>query len=339
MENNIPAPNPNLNPNNEKSELIEIKYEDKIYPLEISINQDYILFNLQEKYNLYSHRAKFTYQEFLNKHKFFRVFDNLKEIYSELIKGNISIKNINQNNNESIIIIYTININNNYSEINFTLNKKEIDQKRDIDIIISNYFLMKKELEGLKDLIFGLNIFNKNLFNDSIWLKENYIAINLIQEGINHQLKKNIQNSILLYKFSRDGHDNEIFHKNCDGIDNTLIIGESTNGRIFGGFTTQKWNNKDEKGIIDDYSFLFQINDVKNYYPIKGKGGIYCSKYYGPIFVGNGSSIEFCFGNNNRDCTGINKSGTYDYGNNKYVLEGNDSYELKDYEVYKLKFN
>lgn len=117
-----------------------------------------------------------------------------------------------------------------------------------------------------------------------------------------------------------------------------VIIGESANGRIFGGFTTKRWNNIDEKGINDNYSFLFQINDLKNYYAIKGKGGIYCSQFYGPIFVGNGSSIEFCFGNNNRDCTGIRTNG-YDYGNNKYVLEGNDSYDLKDYEVFALKFD
>ena len=346
MENNNPAPKPNLVQNIEHSKVIELKFGDKIYPLEIYINQDNIIFNIQEKYNLYSHQAKFTYHQFLNLHKFFRMFDNLNEIYCELIKGNITIKNINQDNKDAIILVYKLNINNNISDINFTLNKKDLDKIKDIDIIISNYYLMKKELEELSHL--KDKITNSNLFIESKWLKNNYNAINLIQEGINHQLNKKIIETNLLYKCTRDGDDNKIFHSKWDGIDNTLIIGESTNGRIFGGFASQKWNNKDEKRINDDYSFLFQINDLKNYYSIKGKeGGIYCSQHYGPIFVSNESSIEFgfqCYGkaleNNNNDYTGYSKTKLYyDYGNNKYVLEGHDYYSLKDYEVFKLTFD
>jgi hypothetical protein len=158
---------------------------------------------------------------------------------------------------------------------------------------------MKKELDELKKLLRlnnNNNNINSNIFNESQWLKNSNNAINLIQEGINHQLNKKIIGTNLLYKCTRDGDDSEIFHSKCDGIDNTLIIGESTSGRIFGGFASQKWNNKDEKRINDDYSFLFQINDLKNYYSIKGKeGGIYCSGSYGPIFVSNGTLIEFCF--------------------------------------------
>ena len=140
-----------------------------------------------------------------------------------------------------------------------------------------------------------------------------------------------------------DGDDNKIFHSKCDGYDNTLIIGESTNGRIFGGFTTQKWSN--QCSAYDDYSFLFQLNDQKNYYAIPGKGAIYSISSCGPAFIAYPSTIEFSFQdggkasqkNHNRDCTGISDIG-FNY-KNKNILEGNDYYALKDYEVYKVFFN
>ena len=201
---------------------------------------------------------------------------------------------------------------------------------------------MKKELDELKKR-FNINANNNKLFSESLWLKDNDRAINLLQDGINHQLNKKIIKSELLYKCSWDGDDNKIFHAKCDGIENTLIIGESTNGRIFGGFTTQKWSNQGG-GINDDFAFLFQINDLKNYYAIKGKGGIYCSENYGPIFVSNKSFIDFCFQSSgkalqssNNDYTGQNTNG-FDC-DNKCVLEGNNYYALKDYEVYKVYFN
>ena len=204
---------------------------------------------------------------------------------------------------------------------------------------------MKKELDELKCKYVVNNNNNSNQFSGSLWLNNNDRAINLIQDGINHQLQKKIVKTDLLYRCSKDGDDNKIFHSKCDGIDNTLIIGESTNGRTFGGFTTQKWRNQGG-WVNDDFSFLFQINDLKNYYVIKGKGGIYCSDDYGPIFVANQTKIQFCFQEigkafekNNWDYTGTSASHFgYDF-KNKYVLEGNNNFTLKDYEVYKLYFN
>ena len=337
------APFPDLNKKVE-SKTIEIEFKGKKYPLEIILNQGNIKFNIQEKYDLFSYQATITYQDFLNLHKYFRFFDNIKEIYNDLIKGKILIKEIDESNKRNLTILYKISINNNNYDINFTLNKKELDKVKDMDIIISNYYLMKKELDELKRK-YNLNDNNNNLFDGSLWLNSNDRAINLIQAGINHQLQKKIVKTDLLYRCSRDGDSNDLFHSKCDGIDNTLIIGESTNGRIFGGFTTQKWNDRDMNGINDDYSFLFQINDLKNYYAIIGKGGIYCSRNYGPAFVANLSSIQFCFQSsgkafekNNFDLTNSTSNFGYDF-NGECVLEGNNNFTLKDYEVYKLYIN
>jgi hypothetical protein len=47
----------------------------------------------------------------------------------------------------------------------------------------------------------------------------------------------------LLYRATRDGFSATAFHSKCDGYLNTLTIAESTNGYVFGGFTTQLWNS------------------------------------------------------------------------------------------------
>ena len=86
-------------------------------------------------------------------HKYFRFFDNLSEIYEDLIKNSINIKEINE---KELIILFNVNINKNNYDINIILNKKELDKIKDIDIIISNYIQLKKELDELK-LKYGLN--------------------------------------------------------------------------------------------------------------------------------------------------------------------------------------
>ena len=78
------------------------------------------------------------------------------------------------------------------------------------------------------------------------------------------QLNKNIKNTKLLYRVTRDGNNRAIFHQKCDGISNTLVVGEAQNGRIFGGFTTQKWDSSSESKV-DNYAFLFQLNNMKLY--------------------------------------------------------------------------
>ena len=147
----------------DESKIIKLKFKEKIYPLEIILSQNNIKLNIQEKYDLFSYQAIISYQDFLNIHKYFKLFDTINEIYNDLIKGNIIIKEIDESNKNNLNLIYKININNNNYDINFTLNKKELDKTKDIDIIISNYYLMKKELNELKQT---LNL-NDNLFSES----------------------------------------------------------------------------------------------------------------------------------------------------------------------------
>ena len=42
---------------------------------------------------------------------------------------------------------------------------------------------------------------------------------------------------------ARDGYRDSDFHSQCGNKPNTLTIVKSTNGNIFGGFTSAQWNS------------------------------------------------------------------------------------------------
>ena len=160
-----------------------------------------------------------------------------------------------------------------------------------------------------------------------------------------HQVNKEIIITKLLYRCTKDGDDCSIFHQKCDGIPYTLVIGESVSNKIFGGFTSQKWDqNSGTKN--DDNAFMFQLNQMKIYYVIKGKGGIYCGNNYGPTF-GNNNHFSLCFqdyclkslNNGNRE-DNYNENNSFEKNSKQsFVLEGNLNFNLKDYEVFELNLN
>lgn len=344
--NSILQSTPSLGESKEKSKktkTILLKINQNNYSLTIDLFENYIDFRIQEKYSLYHYQNKLSYQDFSKLHKYYRFFDNLDEIYEDIIKSNMSINGDINNNQDTIKISFNVNINKNDYEINIILNKKELDKVKDIDIILSNYIMMKKELDELKNK-FEIN--DDDLFNDSLIFQRNKSYINLIKGGIKKQLNRNIKKTNLLYRCTRDGDSCQIFHQKCDNIENTLVIGETIDGKRFGGFTTEKW---DETGITkyDNFAFLFDMQRMNNYYIINQKGGIYCHKSYGPTF-GNYNFFSLAIqdtnkkalqDDGNREDSYNNQAISYNYQNynqNNYIFEGKNHFKLKDYEVFEL---
>eukprot|EP00112_Aurelia_sp_Birch-Aquarium-sp1_P008379 Seg1920.3 transcript_id=Seg1920.3/GoldUCD/mRNA.D3Y31 product="BTB/POZ domain-containing protein KCTD7" protein_id=Seg1920.3/GoldUCD/D3Y31 len=103
-------------------------------------------------------------------------------------------------------------------------------------------------------------------------------------------------NSIqLVYSAELDGWDAEDFHKNCDGISPTLVLMESTNGNIFGGYTTKPWSSN-KADVRDKELFVFQLavkqteETFKTYWK---NPGIMCMSSFGPMFGFIDSGDEF----------------------------------------------
>lgn len=84
--------------------------------------------------------------------------------------------------------------------------------------------------------------------------------------------------STLIFRGTDHGMTSEAFHRQCDRKGSyTVTIIETVKGQIFGGFTTQDW----EQGSIykdDEEAFLFSI-DLGLTFPILDKrDAIFCDK-------------------------------------------------------------
>ena len=93
-----------------------------------------------------------------------------------------------------------------------------------------------------------------------------------------------------LYKASRDGFEASKFHSKCDKSSGTLTIIKTSNGNIFGGFTTENWSGY-YSYKTDPNAFIFSLINKYNY-PVKlnntngGSNAIYSYPSYGPTFGG-----------------------------------------------------
>lgn len=147
----------------------------------------------------------------------------------------------------------------------------------------------------------------------------------------------------LLYKASVDGFEAENFHKYCDNVPNTLTIVKTSNGCIFGGFTTAVWD-KSKQYKVDENAFIFSLCNQHNR-PVKMKisperehTAIYCS--CGPTF-GSGQDLYIA------DCANANTNSFsnlgYSYKHPKYeyqsveakkFLAGEHNFQVEEIEVF-----
>lgn len=148
--------------------------------------------------------------------------------------------------------------------------------------------------------------------------------------------------SKLLYRGSRDGFGAKFFHFKCDNIPKTLAIIETTKGSIFGGYTEQNWNGKQNRFARDQNAFIFSlVNDFR--YPflmkiINPDLAIIRNDLYGPVF---GDNDIFISDNSN---IGPNYSYICNYclpkqfENNPYILANDEEFEVKEIEVFQIVF-
>ena len=87
--------------------------------------------------------------------------------------------------------------------------------------------------------------------------------------------------SQLLYRLSKDGNNDKIFHKNCDNKGPTLILIKTKEQLIIGGFTLLNWDSK-TKWKKDDNTFIFSLTQNKKYIKKENNSNsIYCLDSYG----------------------------------------------------------
>jgi len=137
----------------------------------------------------------------------------------------------------------------------------------------------------------------------------------------------------LLYQASKDGQSSSDFHSRCDSKGANVVIIETTEGNMFGGYTVESWSSSTSYAS-DSNAFLFQLRPaVKRYNKKNGSSyAIYRHKSYGPIF-GNGNDLMIA--PNCRYYTTSYTHGQHAYDVPTYAeLNGGEPYfRVKDYVV------
>ena len=144
----------------------------------------------------------------------------------------------------------------------------------------------------------------------------------------------------LIYRASRDGFKGENFHNKCDDISNTLTIIKTSNGSIFGGFTSASWS-KIEGFKEDPYAFLFRNKSNENVLIecSEPSNAIYCNKNCGPCFGDDDIKISNMSNLNTESESVIGFTygeSKFEYGSNesKTFLAGSKFFQTEEIEVY-----
>ena len=344
------------------------QYNLKIYQTEKSIM--YVISVANDILNI-KYKSEFNLQEFHNLNRIFRQYISLEELFNlyfkSLKENEIIINKQDKNIKLSLLIefrgqkeeiIFILNPTNiQYEQALISLNekinniellfKKEQSEKIELnkkiktlednldkkDIIINNLieriYNLEKQIQRLNDKK------ETSKFNiDSVIIKSN--ELNLIEEGIKHNFNKSIRNFELLIRGSKDGFTSNDFHNKCDNKNFTMAFIETTDGRRFGGFTEEVWDQSGwKKG---PRSFIFSLDNKEIYYLREGKNAIHCYKKGDSNFLGFGEGHDFkLYDNCDKNYNCYDSSGTSFNTNGKnYALAGKYNYCVKDYEVHKI---
>ena len=266
-----------------------------------------------------------------------------KELIKEKMDINLENREINPRKITSDSIINNTNIK--YSPIaelgdNETCNYFFNDKVKYKEMILKNekrktQNIIKTESTNIKqDLIIRKD--RNKLFKDSK-------RLDFITSRI-HKNKYKI-NLNLIYKASINGDKSSIFHEKCDKAQATIVLIETKDDKIFGGYTKRTWRgNNIEKA--DNDAFIFSLNNYKIYDIIKGKNGIGCYKEFNPYFSGAFKIFDNAFTNGgclikNDKNYQINDIEELIGSENKENLNEETNEEIKFYvdeiEVYEIK--
>ncbi|CAG8712320.1 7543_t:CDS:1, partial [Gigaspora rosea] len=136
---------------------------------------------------------------------------------------------------------------------------------------------------------------------------------------------------VLLFRGSRDGFQNNIFHEKCDQKGATIVVAKIQNSnKLVGGYTPVDWDTSSQNKSSAD-SFIFSLSDLTNL--SKVKLGRISSSYY--------SYAMYCYNNNgpNFGSGDLHFNGTFVNANvNGYYSSvgiSNGS-QIEDYEVFQV---
>ena len=328
--------------------------------LTISYNDDIILFKAEEKEeNVFPQKEYSVIQrmeDLLNIDKYFRQFDNIKEVFDSL-KILINNKTISIIKKENEISLKMKNLNTN-KEFFINLKYKEKDLKSEIKDIIPYISSLQKKISNLENQIKNMkNDFDTKLqeiekkHKDELkqikeYIEKNYEKkkklfnnSNIIQSDENELISKWFDNKIpisarlLLNARIEDNFWKEFF-ENCGGKKNTMIFIKTTDGERFGGFTSVVWPTNGT--VKDTQSFLFSLTKKEKYKINNPDNAIQTSSN---SWISFGCGCDLYLFNKLKNEGGGTVKKYYDISGENYSLSGGKNrFELTNCEIYQIEF-
>ena len=340
------------------NELPSKTFKSQDFELTIYQGERRIIFRCSEIKDLSGtlYKAELTLDELYKLNNLLRGFQSIESIFTDFFQNFDESKIIFKKEDNKIIVTFIIEFMGNKKEakISLTPEKPDLnvtvmklcDKVKEIDLLKTEFENKIKELEkenqNLKE---NFELYNKVFFPteeikrlksiniDSHILK--IYEINLIEKGVQKNLKKKINKYTLLFRASRDGYRASNFHSKCDGKSNTVTLVETITGRRFGGFTDAQWDQSEnyKKG---SNGFIFSLDNNEIYYNKNNQNNIYCTSSYGPAF-GGGHDFYICDSCNSNNSSYDSSGSSYETNGKQYALAGSSSFLVRDYEVFQLE--
>ena len=355
MKNDAPKPTPI---ESQKSYTL-VDSSDISYKVKLTFNSDKLIIDItqEDSFPKIYYSSSFILSEIQKSDKWFRLFDTFFES-KDTIDGLFEDKQVKITKNENNVNLTIIHSKKNILASEFIIEKKEDSEDDIVPKLLESHNdlrnrvkMLEKENKELKEMLDKLTSIpqinkyyskmSKNILNGIIKKEEDK---NLIFSWIN---KNNIGkvSAKLLYSAKIDGDNAYNFHNLCDDQGPTLTIVESTDGKIFGGYTKESWSGNSFKS--DTKAFIFSLDKKLRAELLQRSYSIYCSPSDGPSF-GGGYDLYICSGClNSRNSYSIPHSYKFKTGDSKnhFDLKSDNSnnaqinFQCKNVEVYAISEN
>ena len=276
----------------------------------------------------------------------FSSIDKLAKLFNKMMKSNkfkikdeINILNkhiyfLNPLDEDDIISIELLPKEKNQEEMIKELYKKNILLEQKIKSMEEKFEEKINTLEKKINLICKQKNVPENaysLLNDSLIISKKE-EIDLLNSWISPGNRKEYK---LIYSASKNGDKVTDFHKYCDNIAPTLILGKTPKGYIFGGFTNVTWNYNKDENLYDSDAFVFSLNQKKKFHTMDKYNAIRKVEGYCTIF-GNGSN-SLQIENNILSCSTHWSNPNSSYGDNLNLTE-NQEFSVVEFEVFCINY-
>jgi len=200
--------------------------------------------------------------------------------------------------------------------------RRRAEEEEDEDESLS--VAVTEKLETCRAIIDAVTSFHQVQFHPT----QSWGYITLQWEEL-HWLNKELSFSSIsidmtpLFVASEDGDAATAFHSACDGKGPTVVIVQSTNGNVFGGYSDLSWTSSSGAYASSSNTLLFRLRPNMQRYDVKKDSvayAIYRRATNGPTF-GRGADLKIA-------SSALSNTDSYTNGGNTYVFKGTQDYEL-----------